>query len=433
MLLDISPLRRYRDFRLVFIGQFVSAFGSFITYVALPVQVYALTGSSAAVGLIGSVQLVPLAVTALWGGALADALDRRSLLLRCEALMALGSLALVANSLLPKPSVTLLFAVAAFTSAVNGFHRPALEATTQKLVGVADLAAVSALASLRGTTAAIAAPALAGISIAVLGLPLTYAIEVATFVVSLAALAAMRAMPPAEEAQAAGLATIIEGLRYAAGRPELIGTYIVDIVAMTFAMPMAVFPALAEQLGGPVSVGFLYSAMSVGALLVTLSSAWTRRVRRRGAAIVIAAAVWGLAIVALGFARSLPVAVACLAVAGAADMVSGLFRMTLWNETIPPTLRGRMASIEQLSYMTGPLLGNVRAGFMAERFGLARSIVWGGLICVAGVALCIPALPAFWRYRQTAASAPAGRSEDRESPHAPTPDRAAQHNDLDLG
>ena len=402
MLLDLSPLRRHRDFRLVFVGQLVSTFGSFITYVALPVQVFELTKSSAAVGLIGSVQLVPLALTALWGGALADALDRRKLLLRCEALMTLGSLALVANSLSPRPSVVLLFAVAAFTAAVNGFHRPALEATTQKLVEPAELAAVSALTSLRGTAAAIAAPALAGIAIAALGLPATYAIEVATFAISLAALAAIRAMPPADHSEPAGLATIVEGLRYAAKRPELIGTYVVDVVAMTFAMPMAVFPALAEQLGGTATVGFLYSAMSIGALVVTLFSGWTRGVRRRGAAIVLAAAVWGLAIFALGFARSLPLAVACLAVAGAADMVSGLFRMTLWNETIPPTLRGRMASIEQLSYMTGPLLGNVRAGFMAERFGLASSIAWGGLLCVAGVALCIPALPAFWRYRQAA-------------------------------
>jgi len=400
MLLDLSPLRRYRDFRLVFIGQLVSSFGNFITYVALPVQVYALTKSSAAVGLIGSVQLVPLAVTALWGGALADSLDRRSLLLRCEALMALGSLALVVNSLLPTPSVTVLFVVAAFTAAVNGFHRPSLEAITQKLVDVGDLAAVSALTSLRGTTASIAAPALAGIAIATLGLPVTYAIEVGTFAVSLAALAAIRAMPPAENTPSAGLGTIVEGLRYAAGRPELIGTYVVDIVAMTFAMPMAVFPALADQLGGTVTVGFLYSAMSVGALLVTVFSAWTRDVRRRGAAVVIAAAFWGLAIAALGFASSLPIAVACLALAGAADMVSGLFRMTLWNETIPPALRGRMAGIEQLSYMTGPLLGNMRAGFMAERFGVSRSILLGGLICVGGVALCIPALPAFWRYRQ---------------------------------
>lgn len=401
MLLDISPLRRHRDFRLVFIGQLVSSFGSFITYVALPVQVYELTKSSAIVGLIGAAQLVPLAVFALWGGAFADALDRRKLLIVCESLMACGSLVLVVNSLVPSPSVAVLFLVAAFLSAVNGFHRPALEAITQKLVAREELAAVSALSSLRSTSASIAGPSLAGIAIATLGLPITYAIEVGTFAISVAAIAAMRAMPPPESAAKAGFKTIVEGLRYAGSRPELIGTYVVDIVAMTFAMPVAVFPALAEELGGTVTVGFLYSAMSVGALLVTLFSAWTRNFERRGAAVVVAAALWGVAIVALGFAETLPVAIACLVLAGAADMVSALFRMTIWNETIPTTLRGRMASIEQLSYMTGPLLGNARAGFMAEQMGLARSIVAGGVICVVGVTLCVPALPAFWRYRKS--------------------------------
>jgi MFS family permease len=403
MLLDLSPLRRHRDFRLVFIGQLVSSFGSFITYVALPVQVYDLTKSSAVVGLIGTVQLVPLFVTALWGGAVADAIDRRKLLLRCEALMMCGSIALVLNSLAEQPSVTLLFVVAAFMSAVNGFHRPALEAITQKLVAFDELAAVSALSSLRGTTAAIVGPAAAGVLIAAFGLPFTYAVEVATFAISIAALAAIRSMPPAERAPPVGLTSVLEGLRYAASRPELIGTYAVDILAMTFAMPMAVFPALAEELGGGAAVGYLYSAMSVGALGVTLFSGWTRNVERRGAAVVLAAALWGVAIFALGYAPSLAAAVLCLALAGAADMVSGLFRMTIWNETIPSTLRGRMAGIEQLSYMTGPLLGNARAGFMAERFGLGRSIAWGGLICVGCVAACVPLLPAFWRYRRSAA------------------------------
>jgi MFS family permease len=414
MFLDLSPLKRHRDFRLVFIGQLVSSFGSFITYVALPVQVYELTGSSAVVGLIGAAQLGPLAIAALWGGAFADALDRRTLLLRCEALMALGALALVVNALLPNPSVTVLFVVAAFLSAVNGFHRPALEAITQKVVTRDELAAVSALSSLRSTSAAIAGPSLAGISIAALGLPATYAIEVAAFAISIAAIAGIRAMPPPESARPAGVGTIVEGLRYAGSRPELIGTYVVDIVAMTFAMPVAVFPALAQDLGGTAAVGFLYSAMSVGALLVTIFSAWTRKFERRGAAVVVAAALWGLAIVALGLADTLVMAVLCLVLAGAADMVSALFRMTIWNETIPPALRGRMASIEQLSYMTGPLLGNARAGFMAEEMGVARSIFIGGVICVVGVTACVPALPKFWHYRRSAALA-----ESATEPEAP--------------
>jgi MFS family permease len=400
MFLDLSPLRRHHDFRYVFIGQLVSAFGSFLTYVALPVQLYDLTKSSWVVGMVGTVQLVPLAITSLWGGAVADALDRRKLLLWSEALLMCASLTLVLNATLPHPSVVLLFVVAAFMSGVNGFHRPALESLTQKLVPVDDLAAVSALSSLRNTLAAVAGPTLAGLCIATLGMPYAFGADALTFAVSLAALSAIRAMPPAENAPPAGLSSILQGLRYAASRPELIGTYVVDIVAMTFAMPMAVFPALAAQWGGAGAAGYLYSAMSVGSIVVTLFSSWTKGVQRRGAAVVLAAALWGLSIVGLGYATSLPVAFACLTLAGAADMVSGLFRMTIWNETIPSELRGRMAGIEQLSYMTGPLLGNARAGFMAERFGLGRSIRWGGLICFACVATCMPLLPAFWRYRR---------------------------------
>jgi MFS family permease len=417
VLLDISPLRRHRDFRFLFAGQLISGFGSFLTYVALPVQIYELTKSSAIVGLLGTVQLVPLAVTALWGGAFADALDRRRLLLWAEALLLTGSLALVVNAMLPHPSVPLLFVVAGFMSAVNGFHAPALQSLTPKLVDVDDLPAVSALSTLRGTTAAIAGPALAGICVATMGLPFTFGIDAATFAVSLVALSAIRSMPPAEHAAPAGLSSILQGLKYAVSRPELIGTYVVDIVAMTFAMPMAVFPALALLWGGTGAAGYLYAAMSAGGLVITIFSGWTSRVHRRGAAVVIAGALWGAAIVTLGYAKSLPVAMACLALAGAADMVSGLFRLTIWNETIPSSLRGRMAGIEQLSYMTGPLLGNARAGFMAERFGLARSIVWGGLLCVAGVAACVPVLPAFWRYRK-AVSSPAAPATAADAPGA---------------
>jgi MFS family permease len=401
VLLDLSPLRRHRDFSLLFAGQFVSGFGTFFTYVALPVQIYQLTESSAIVGFLGAAQLVALAIAALWGGAYADAIDRRRLLLWCEALMLLGSVALVVNSLADEPSVIALFAIAAFMSAVNGFHRPALEAMTPKLVTVEELPAVSALSALRRTVSAIAGPAVAGTCIAAFGLPFTYGVDVATFAFSLAAIAAIRAMPPAADAPRAGLSSIVEGLRYATRRPELMGTYIVDIVAMTFAMPMAVFPALAVQWGGDSAVGYLYSAMNVGAFLVTLFSKWTASVERRGAAVVISAALWGVAIVALGLANSLPVAIACLVVAGAADMVSALFRMTIWNETIPSVIRGRMAAIEQLSYMTGPLLGNARAGYMAERFGLGPSILWGGIICTVCVVACVPLLPAFWRYKKS--------------------------------
>jgi MFS family permease len=291
-------------------------------------------------------------------------------------------------------------------SALNGFHRPTLEAMSPRLVDRDELPATAALTSLRGSLGAIAGPAVGGFCIATLGIGATYVIDVGSFVASLAALAGMASMPPAAEAGKPGLRSIVEGLDYARRRPELIGTYVIDIVAMTFAMPMALFPAMAQAWGGATAAGWLYSAMSIGSLVTTLLSGWTKHVARRGAAVVIAAATWGVAIVALGYARSLPVAVLCLALAGAADMLSGLFRMTIWNETIPSHLRGRLAGVEMISYMTGPLLGNARAGWMASLRSVSFSIIGGGAVCVVGVALCVPLLPAFWRYRPAATEAP---------------------------
>jgi MFS family permease len=403
MLLDLSPLRRHRDFRLLFLGQFVSFFGSMITYVAVPYQIYQLTGSSLTVGLLGVAQLVPLLLFGLWGGAYADAMDRRRLLIGAEGLLALVSLGMAVNAWLPHPNVAAIFILTALMSALNGFHRPTLEAMSPRLVDRDELPATAALTSLRGSLGSIAGPAAGGFCIATLGIGTTYLIDVASFLASLAALAAMSSMPPAAEASKPGLSSILEGLDYARRRPELIGTYVIDIVAMTFAMPMALFPAMAQAWGGATAAGWLYSAMSIGSLVTTLLSGWTKHVARRGAAVVIAAAAWGVAVVALGYARSLPVAVLCLALAGAADMLSGLFRMTIWNETIPSHLRGRLAGVEMISYMTGPLLGNARAGWMASLRSVSFSIVAGGTICVAGVALCIPLLPAFWRYRPSAA------------------------------
>ena len=406
MLLDITPLRRHRDFRLLFIGQFVSFFGSMITYVAIPYQLYKLTGSSLAVGMLGTVQLIPLLLSALWGGAYADALDRRRLLIGAEAILALLSLALAVNAHLAHPSVAAVFVLAGLASAVTGFHRPTLEAMSPRLVERHELAPAAALGSLRSTLGAVAGPAIGGLCIARLGMGATYLLDVATFVVSLVALAAMAAMPAAEEASKPGLGSIVEGLEYARRRPELIGTYVVDIVAMTFAMPTALFPALAQVWGGATAAGWLYAAMPFGSFVTTVFSGWTAKVRRRGAAVIAAAATWGVAVIALGHAPGLRVALVCLICAGAADMVSGLFRTTIWNETIPTHLRGRLAGVEMISYMTGPLLGNARAGWMASLRSTRFSITTGGWICLAGVLLCIPLLPAFWRYRSDAAARP---------------------------
>jgi MFS family permease len=401
-LIDLSPLRRYRDYRLLYAGQTLSFIGSMLSYVAVPYQVFELTRSSLWVGLLGSVQLVPLLIAGLFGGALADAVDRRRMLVVCEVVLAVAAAGMVVNAALPQPSVVALFVLSALMSGVNGFHRPALDALTPRLVGRDDLPAVAALGSLRFNAGAIGGPACAGLLIAHFGVPIVFAIDALSFGVSVACLAGLGEVPKPELAQASSLARIAEGLRYARARPELIGTYVVDIVAMTFAMPMALFPHLGERWGGASAVGWLYSAMAIGSLLMTLFSGWTSRVRRQGAAVVWAAALWGVAIIALGAAPSLPLAVGCLALAGAADMISGLFRMTIWNQTIPDHLRGRLAGVEMISYMAGPLLGNARAGFVAESFGDAVSISSGGVLCVLGVLGCVPLLPGFVRYVKAA-------------------------------
>lgn len=409
MLLDLSPLRRHRDYRLLFLGQGLSFFGSMLTIVALPYQIFKLTGSSFAVGMISTVELVALLASALWGGAFADAFDRRRLLIGAELLLALGSSALAWNAARAHPSIWLLYVIAGLMSAFNGFHRPALESMTPRLVEPHELPAIAAHGTLRYSVAAIGGPAIAGLLLARVGIVATYCIDIATYAISLLALWRIRSLrqPTSPDqtdsapAERPGLRSIATGLTFALSRPELVGTYVVDLTANLFAMPMALYPALSERYGGARALGWLYAGMSIGSLLMTLLSGWTGRVKRHGLAVLLAAALWGLAIAALGHAPTLPIAVICLALAGAADMVSGLFRMTIWNQTIPSHLRGRLAGVEMISYMTGPLLGNARAGWVASLAGLRTSIVSGGLLCTVGVAACALLLPRFRRYRST--------------------------------
>ncbi|HEV3040019.1 MAG TPA: MFS transporter [Candidatus Angelobacter sp.] len=395
--LDVSPLRVSRDYRLLFISQTISLFGSMMSYVVLPWQMYQLTKSSLAVGLLGAAEFVPVITMAFIGGALADYVDRRRMVLISEALMAVGSFSLVVNSLLPSPRVWLLFLCATAFAGLSGLKRPSLEAITPKLLPAELMPASSALRSVSGTIGGILGPALGGIFATAIGPALAYTLDLATFGISLVALWMMRSAPPPLGADRPSLRSIADGLLYAWSRKELMGTYLIDINAMFFGMPMALFPAIAAKFGNA-SVGFLYAAPAVGALLVSLASGWTARVHLHGLAITIAAALWGVAIVGFGFATHLWLALLCLLLAGAADMVSGLFRMTIWNQTIPDHLRGRLAGIEMISYMTGPMLGNVEAGFVASMFSVRTSIVSGGILCVAGTGLLALALPAFLRY-----------------------------------
>jgi MFS family permease len=396
--IDTGPLRRHRDFRLLYIGQAVSLAGSMITYVAIPFQVYDLTGSTLAVGLLGLAELVPLLVTALIGGALADAHDRRTLVMVADTALLLLAVVLVANALLDDPHVWVLFVVAAGMSAAGGLQRPPLDAMMPRLVPHDELAAASALDGFLGNIAQIAGPALGGVLLASVGVGATYAIDAATFLVSLAALARMRPVPPPADAAPPSLARVREGWRYARSRQELMGTYVVDINAMLFGIPVALFPAVADRYGGPEVLGLLYAAEPVGAVAFTLTSGWVARVHRHGKAVAISAGAYGAAIVAFGLAGSLPAALLALAAAGAADMSSGIFRQTLWNQTIPDHMRGRLAGIEQLSYSIGPTLGTARSGAVAALTSVRFSIASGGIACIAGTVILSALMPRFWRY-----------------------------------
>jgi MFS family permease len=395
---DLGPLRRHRDFRLLTAGQSVSFLGSMVTDVAVAFQVFQLTHSTVLVGLIGAVELGPMLVLGLAGGLFADARDRRRMVLGSEAMFAVSSAVLLANSLAGRPSVALLFVLTAIRAGLYAIERPSLDAMMPRLVERAEIPAASASHSLTHTTGMIIGPAAGGVLIAAAGLPWAYVVDVVTFLFSLLMLARMGAVPPPADAEAPSLGRLIEGFRYARSRQELVGTYVVDIVAMFFGMPLALFPAIAARLGGAEVLGLLYAAPAVGSLLVSATSGWTSHVHRHGVGVIFAAAAWGLAIIAFGFAASVPLALLMLAVAGGADMISGVFRGAIWNQTIPDNLRGRLAGIEFVSFTSGPALGSVESGVVAGLFGVQASVVSGGVLCVVGVALMAALLPRFRRY-----------------------------------
>lgn len=399
MFIDLSPLKNSRDYRLLFLGQTVSFFGSMVSYVAVPYQVYELSKSSLVVGLIGSAQLIPMIFFSLLGGSIADAMDRKKLLLYSELVMSLACLGLVINALFPAPSIPVIFALVVVIQSALGFHRPAMEAMSQQLVAPEQYPAIAALGSLRFTLGSVMGPALGGALISFGGAKLAYTVDFLTFLWAVALIWQMQSHIPPPSQQKEHKGRILEALRFAVTRPVLMGTYIIDIVAMTFAFPTALFPALAQNWGGASAAGTLFSAMSLGAFLVAILSGKSGAIKRHGVMVVVSAALWGLAIVGLGLAPSLALASIALVAAGALDGISALYRGVIWNETIPNEMRGRMAGLEMISYMTGPLLGNTRAGLMAGWYGNSYSIISGGILCLLGVTLTALFLPSFWKYR----------------------------------
>ncbi|MFF7857504.1 MFS transporter [Streptomyces sp. NPDC007904] len=395
---DLSPWRSSRDFRLLWGQGLIANFGSFMALVALPLQIKELTGSPLAVGAMGAVELVPLVIFGLYGGALADAVDRRKVILLTEAGLGLLAAILLVNAMLPEPVLWPLYVVAAGVAALAGLQRPALDSLLARIVPHDQLAAAAALNALRWQIGAIAGPALAGLVVAYAGNAPAYATTAVCFTVSVLLCLRLSPAPPAENAARPSLRGIAEGARYAWSRPVLLGTYAVDLAAMFFAFPNTIFPFLADELDADWSLGLMYAAGSVGSVLVSLTSGWVSRIRRHGLLVVGGAAGWGLAIAAAGWLSNVWLVLVCLGLAGAGDMLSGLGRSTIWNQTVPDELRGRLAGIEVLSYSVGPQLGQVRAGVTAGWTGTRPAFWTGGLACVVSVGLLATVLPKLLTY-----------------------------------
>jgi MFS family permease len=400
MFIDLSPLLNNKNFRHLFLGQLVSYLGTMISITVVPFQVYSLTHSSAMVGFVSAVELVPLLVGAFIGGTLADHLDRKKVLIYCEGLMALGIGVLLFNSLSQDPSVLVIFVVSAIMQAINGFHRPAMDSLGQALLKTEEIPAAAALHSFRFGFVNLFAPSLGGILISTLGAEYSYGFDLLTFLFSIWMLYLLDTRSIQRESRKLELtSSLLEGLQYAYKRQEILGTYVVDIIAMTFAFPAALFPSISQQFNRPQQVGLLYTALSIGSLAVPIYSKWGAKVQNQGKAIIIAAGAWGVAIAASGMTENFWLVLGFLVLAGFADTISAFYRSLLWNQTIPNFMRGRMAGLEMISYMSGPLLGNARAGWIASMTSNSISLVAGGALCTFGVFLVALILPKFREYQ----------------------------------
>ncbi len=400
---DVSPLRAYRDYRLLWSGELVSETGHQAYRVAVLVQVFRLTGKASAVGLVGLVELVPLIVTSIAAGSIVDAVDRRKLWVGMQfGFAACSALLLTASVASDRPPLWLIYLGVGLSAAISGIAAPTQSAMTPRMVSRRDLPAAIALNQVMWNASAIAGPAAGGVIIGTLGLPWAYGIDVITYGATIGAGLLMRPMPPTgEETPLRGTAAIREGFGYLKGRRVLQSTFTIDLIAMIFGMPRVLFPILAitQFHGGPEIVGVLFSALAVGALGGALTAGWVGQVRHQGRAVIVAVALWGAGIVGFGLVgNNLPAAVVLLAFAGAADVISAVFRAAILQLSVPDNLRGRLSAIHILVVTGGPRLGDFEAGMVAQVFTPFVSVVSGGVACLVGVGVLALAVPEFWRY-----------------------------------
>lgn len=417
VLVDVGRLRQHREFRLLTIGSLVGGLGRQVTLIALPYQLYVLTHSPLSIGALAIVQLVPLLAFSMVGGTIADAVERRRLLLvtQCSLLVCSAALALIAT--VPDPPVPLIYAVAFVAGAISAVDQPARSSAIYRVVPRADLPWAISIGQVSWNVSSVLGPALGGTLIAAFGVPAAYAVDALTFLVSLVTVAAIAPLPPLGAAARFSIAAIREGLRYARDTRVLLATFVVDLDAMIFGVPTALFPILSLDVfhTGAEGVGLMTAAPAAGALIGALFTGWVHRIRLQGRAVIAAVAVWGLAIVAFGLSTfSFALALVFLALAGAADMYSAIFRSTILQVGLPDHLRGRLSALHLTVVTGGPRLGDLEATAVAAAVNAPFSVVSGGLACVVGLVLVVwwfPELAAYDAHVAAARAADLSRLE----------------------
>jgi MFS family permease len=398
--IDLTPLRVSADFRRLFVGQAISEFGTQITYVAVSYQVYVLTGSTAMVGLLALIEAIPLVVLPIVGGAIADAVERRRFLMVAQGATGVLSAALAVNAFLPEPRVWVLFAFAFLSASAYSLYSPAFRAWPARLLTPDLYTSATALEVVYYQSAALTGPVLTGVLIASFGVEWAYVLDAASYLAVVVALARMRPSPPTAERRSVGWSAIRDGLRLLRGNQILQGAFLIDLNAMIFGIPVALYPAFVLDVldASPSVLGLLYSAEALGSLLVALLSGRAKHVRRQGLVTIVACVCWGAGVIGFGLSATLWIAIAFLVLASASDMVSGLYRDAIVKTVTPDEMRGRLEGIGLAVWGTGPSLGNAEAGFLASLTTVRTSIVSGGIACIVGAGLLALLLPRYRRY-----------------------------------
>lgn len=395
--IDLAPLRIV-PFRRQVMGQGTSFIGAMLTAVAVPVQVYQLSRSSLQVGLVGLAGLVPLVIFGLYGGAIADAIDRRTLLLISSLGTWACTVGLLLQTLADMRSVPLILALVAAQSGFFAVASSARGAIVPRIVPLELVPAANTLTFTVGNLGQVIGPLIAGVLVTRQhGFAYAYAVDSALFTLAMYAAVRLPPIPPDGESPRAGLRSVLDGLRFISGHPVLLMSFVVDIVAMVFAMPRALYPQVADDRWHG-QVGPLYAAIAIGSVLAGLSGGWIGRIRRQGVSLTAAIVVWGLAVAVAGLARQLWLAVLLLAVAGAADLVSAVYRQTILQTYAPDVMRGRLQGVFIVVVAGGPRLGDLRAGATASLTSVTVSWVGGGLLCAAAVLIAARAVRSFWQY-----------------------------------